>query len=183
MHKRLEENGLLYLVSKLLLLFVRSEPGKQLSSNDLTDELKLMILGQFSGSWNDLANRPTAVSAWLNDMDYQTATQVSSAISTALATSEFQTAAQVEALIDAALETFDTDLFIVVDALPSAAGANPNKIYLIPGTGGTLEEWLVVDGAWQRLGTVDISLDGFFNEDNLVPISNSEIDSMLASLL
>jgi hypothetical protein len=188
MAKRLDENGVLYLLSKLLLLFVRQEPGKGLSENDLTNDLKAMILGQFDGTWASLTGKPTNVSAWTNDANYQNALQVSGAISTALTASGFQTAAQVEALIEAALATIDTDIFIVVDELPDPAEANPNKIYLAPapgggGTGNVMEEWVAVGGAWERFGTVDISLDGYFNEDNLVPITNSEIDAMLASLL
>ena len=182
MKKRLDDNGLLYLLSKLLLMFVRSEPGKALSQNDLTNELKQMILNQFDGTWASLSGKPTNVSAWTNDANYQTALQVSQDISTALTASGFQTAPQVEALIDAALSTIDTSIFVVVDVLPSVAAANPNKIYLTPGDGGTLEEWVAVDGAWKRLGSVDICLEGYFNETNLVPITNSEIDAMIASL-
>jgi hypothetical protein len=187
MAKRLDEQGLLYLLSKLLLMFVRSEPGKGLSQNDLTDALKQMILDQFDGTWASLSGKPTAVSAWTNDANYQTAVQVSTAISSALAASGFQTAAQVEALIEAALATLDTDIFVVVETLPLASAANPNKIYLAPAAGGgsgnnVMEEWVIVGGAWEKLGSVDISLDGYFNEDNLVPITNAEIDSMIASL-
>jgi len=185
--KRLDEQGVLYLLSKLLLLFVRQEPGKGLSENDLTNDLKAMILGQFDGTWASLSGKPTNVSAWNNDANYQSALQVSSAISTALAASGFQTAPQVEALIDAALATIDTDIFVVVDELPPSSSANPNKIYLAPAAGGggenSLEEWVAVNGAWERFGTVDLSLDGYFNEGNLVPITNSEIDAMIASLL
>ena len=151
MKKRLDDNGLLYLLSKLLLMFVRNEPGKGLSANDLTNELKQMILNQFDGTWASLSGRPTNVSAWTNDANYQTALQVSQDISTALTASGFQTAPQVEALIDAALSTVDTSIFVVVDVLPSVAAANPNKIYLAPGDGGVLEEWVAVDGAWKRL--------------------------------
>ena len=187
MAKRLDDNGLLYLLSKLLLLFVRQEPGKGLSQNDLTDDLKAMILGQFSGSWNDLSDRPSNVSYWTNDANYQSALQVSAAISAALTASGFQTAAQVEALIEAALATLDTEIFIVVDVLPDPADALPNKIYLVPAADGTsgnsLEEWIVVNGAWEQFGAVKISLEGYFNENNLTPITNSEIDAMLASLL
>ena len=186
MAKRMDENGLLYLLSKLLLLFVRQEPGKGLSQNDLTDALKQMILDQFDGTWASLSGKPTAVSAWTNDANYQTAVQVSSAISAALLASGFQSAAQVEALIEAALATLDTDIFVVVETLPLASAANPNKIYLAPSSGGSgsnlMEEWVIVNGAWEKLGSVDISLDGYFNEDNLVPITNSEIDAMIASL-
>jgi hypothetical protein len=117
---------------------------------------------------------------------YQTAVQVSTAISTALLASGFQTAAQVEALIEAALSTLDTEIFVVVDELPAASEANPNKIYLAPAPGGggnnTLLEWVAVDGVWEKMGSVDISLEGYFNESNLVPITNSEIDAMIASL-
>jgi len=184
MANRLDSNGVLYLLSKLLLLFVRQEPGKGLSANDLTDELKQMILGQFSGSWTDLTDKPTAVSTWINDAEYQTALQVSQAISTALAASGFQTEGQVEALIEAALSQLDMDVFIVVDELPDPSAGIPNKIYLAPDTEGTaLEQWILVDGAWEKVGSVSISLDGYFNEQNLVPITNSEIDAMIASLL
>jgi hypothetical protein len=183
----MDENGLLYLLSKLLLLFVRQEPGKGLSQNDLTDALKQMILDQFDGTWASLSGKPTAVSTWTNDANYQTAVQVSSAISAALLASGFQSAAQVEALIEAALATLDTDIFVVVETLPPANTANPNKIYLAPSSGGSgsnhKEEWVIVNGAWEKLGSVDISLDGYFNEDNLVPITNGEIDAMIASLL
>ena len=186
MAKRLDDNGLLYLLSKLLLMFVRSEPGKGLSQNDLTDSLKNMILNQFDGTWASLSGKPTAVSAWTNDAAYQSATQVASAISSALTASGFQTASQVETLISAALSTLDTSIFVVVDPLPAASSANPNKIYLAPAPGGSgnnaLEEWVAVGGVWERFGSVDVSLAGYFNETNLMPITNSEIDAMISSL-
>ena len=186
MANRLDSNGVLYLLSKLLLLFVRQEPGKGLSQNDLTNELKAMILGQFDGTWASLSGKPTNISTWTNDANYQSAVQVSSAISTALAASGFQTAAQVEALIEAALSTLDVSIFVVVESLPPASTANPNKIYLAPAPGGSgsnvMEEWVAVGGAWERFGSVDVSLAGYFNESNLVPITNAEIDAMIASL-
>jgi hypothetical protein len=179
MAKRLDENGTLYLLSKLLLLFQRQEPGKGLSQNDLTDTLKQMILNQFDGTWASLSGKPTNVSAWTNDAGYQTALQVSSAISAALLASGFQTASQVEALIDAALAAIDTSIFIVVDELPETSEANANKIYVVAGDG---TEWFVKAGDWEQVGDVSVSLEGYFNESNLVPITNSEIDSMIAGL-
>jgi hypothetical protein len=93
----------------------------------------------------------------------------------------------VEALIEAALSTLDTEIFVVVDVLPDPAEANQNKIYLTPATdpasGNALEEWVVANGTWEKFGSVGLSLDGYFNEQNLVPITNSEIDAMIASLL
>jgi hypothetical protein len=182
---RLDSNGALYLLTRLFALFVRKETGKGLSTNDLTNELKALILGQFSGSWNDLTDKPTLVSAWTNDAAYQSAAQVAAAISDALMASGFQTAAQVEAAIEGAMQNIDTAIFLVVDVLPDAATANPNKIYIAPNPvlrDNVMKEWIVVDGAWEELGTVAVDLTGYFNEQNLVAITNSEIDSMIASL-
>jgi hypothetical protein len=137
---------------------------------------------QFSGSWNDLTDKPTNISTWTNDAGYQTAVQLSTAISNALAASGFQTAAQVEALIEAALTTLDTEIFVVVSVLPDPATADPNKIYLVPNSGGGFDEYHVRGGAWDLLGSTSVDLTGYFNEQNLVPISNAEIDQMITSL-
>jgi hypothetical protein len=40
----------------------------------------------------------------------------------------------------------------------------------------------LVNGQWEKFGSVEISLDGYFNETNLTPITNAEIDQMIASL-
>jgi len=184
LNTRLDSNGVLYLWAKMMLHFVRQEPGKGLSANDLTNELKAMILGQFSGSWNDLSGKPTNVSAWVNDSNYQNAQEVAQLIAAALAASGFQTAAQVETAIDAALSELDTDVFVVVEELPAAGSAAANKIYLVPESDGDgMGQWIVVSGAWKRVGAVEASLEGYFNEENLLPISNEEIDEMIASLM
>jgi hypothetical protein len=180
MAKRLDDNGTLYLLSKLLLLFQRQEAGKGLSTNDLTDALKQAILNQFDGTWGSLTGKPTAISAWTNDVEYQTATQVASKISTEMAASGFQTATQVEAAIEDALFTLDTAIFEVVSELPEVGEANTNKIYIVAGDG---TEWFVKNGAWEPVGEASVSLDGYFNEENLVAISNAEIDAIIAGLL
>jgi hypothetical protein len=186
MAKFLDNNGVLYLLSKLLFLFVRQEAGKGLSQNDLTDALKQMILDQFDGTWASLTGKPTNVSAWTNDAGYQTGTEVAGAIASALSLSGFQTAAEVETAIETALSLLDTDVFVVEEELPDPGEALPNKIYLVPvsdGHGGSImEQWILVEGAWEKVGTVEVSLEGYYNEDNLVPITNSEIDGMIASL-
>jgi hypothetical protein len=124
MANQLDDSGVLYLLTRLFALFVRKETGKGLSTNDLTDELKALILGQFSGSWNDLTNKPVNVYHWVSvararvnecehkftqqftaDAAYQSAQQVASAISSALQASGYQTAAQVEAALGGAIYT------------------------------------------------------------------------------
>jgi len=160
MANRLDSNGTLYLIGKLLALFQRQEAGKGLSTNDLTNDLKAKILNQFDGTWASLTGKPTNVSTWTNDANYQTA-------------------AQVAALIEAAIEEIDTDLFVVVDELPEVSEANTNRIYVLA-TDST--EWFVKDDEWELIGDASMSLEGYFNQSNLVPITNTEIDNMIASL-
>jgi hypothetical protein len=171
---RLDSNGVLYLTMKYLLLFQRQESGKGLSANDFTDALKTSL--------ENLRD---------NTANYQTYTQVSTAISAALegyiteaevnaALANYSTAAQVTAEISAALQTIDTEIFVVVATLPDAVDALPNKIYIVA---GDQTEWFVKDGEWEQVGEASVSLEGYFNTTNLVPITNAEIDSILAGLV
>lgn len=64
-------------INALQPLVVQQVPGKGLSTNDLTNELK----AQYDSAVSQLANIPTKVSQLQNDSDYQTATEVQSAIS------------------------------------------------------------------------------------------------------
>jgi hypothetical protein len=82
-------------------------------------------------------------------------------------------------LIDTAMTNIDTAIFVLVDALPDTTEANTNKVYVVAGDG---TEWFVKDGAWEQVGEAAVSLEGYFNEQNLLPITNAEIDAMLASL-
>lgn len=148
MAKRLDENGILYFIGKMLLLFQRQEAGKGLSTNDLTNELKTMIQ---SPAWANITGAPN-----------------------------FQTGAQVAAAIAAALSQVDTNIFVVVNALPAVGAANTNKIYVLAGDG---TEWFIKNGAWEQVGEAAASLEGYFNEANLVPITNAEIDQMIAGLV
>jgi len=86
---------------------------------------------------------------------------------------------QVETAIDAAIAQLG-EVFIVVDALP-AVGL-PGKIYLVS-EGSNFSQWIWHAGAFKRKGSADVSLVGYFHEGNLVPITNQEIDAMLASLV
>jgi hypothetical protein len=83
------------------------------------------------------------------------------------------------------LQTLDTAIFEVVETLPDAASANPNKIYLAPDATGSgdnlMQEWMVQDGAWELIGSASVDLDGYYNEDNLEPLTNTEIDTIFTN--
>ena len=69
-----------------------------------------------------------------------------------------------------------------VSALPTIGEVN--IVYLlIPAKGQrhTMHMW--IEGAWVDLGPLDISLEGIWNETNLVSITNSQIDTMLNEVL
>lgn len=74
------------------------------------------------------------------------------------------------------LAQVDTQLYLVVAELPTTG--NPNKIYLVPSsdpeTQNTLDEFIWVDNAWEKIGAVSVDLSNYFNK--------TEINSMLDTL-
>ena len=114
--KYLDKDGLLYVWQKIKAAFVSKEAGKGLSSNDFTTEYKNKVdanaeakhthenkaiidnitsgkvsewdgKSDFSGSYNDLTNKPTIPTDnknLTNGAGYQTSEQVQQAINTAL---------------------------------------------------------------------------------------------------
>lgn len=159
-------NGLLYLLQKIKLAFagkVDKVDGKGLSTNDLTDELKQKILNagdsSFSGNYSDLTGAPTEVSAFNNDVGYQTATQVAEAINNSTKISKE-----------------------IVGSLPDASSAKENVIYMIlteNGTGNDVyDEYMIVNGKLEMVGNSEVDLNGYWNESNLSEMSNSEIDNI-----
>ncbi len=159
-------NGLLYLLQKIKLAFagkVDKVDGKGLSTNDLTDELKQKILNagdsSFSGNYSDLTDAPTEVSAFNNDVGYQTAIQVAEAINNSTKISKE-----------------------IVESLPETSSAKENVIYMIlkeNGTGSDVyDEYMIVNGKLELVGNSEVDLNGYWNESNLSEMSNSEIDNI-----
>lgn len=95
--KYLDDNGVLYLWNKIKAIFVQKESGKGLSTNDFTTAEKNKLAGIAAGAnknvnadWNAtngdalILNKPTKVSQFTNDANYQTESQVTSAINNKL---------------------------------------------------------------------------------------------------
>lgn len=148
-----------------------------------------------SGKYTDLTGTPTIptdnsqlangagyqtseqVEAAITEKGYQTASQVQSAI----ASKGYQTASQVQSAISAAGHLKRA----IVGELPEAGSADENTVYMMKADGAEgeniYEEWMVIEGAWERIGSTDVDLSGYLQISDMVEITDEEIDEILAS--
>lgn len=80
-----------------------------------------------------------------------------------------------------AIGGISTIKFEIVTTLPTTG--NSYTIYLMAhshGTGDSYDEYIYINGAWEKIGNTDIDLSGYVKSSDLVAISNSEIDSMFS---
>lgn len=201
--KYLDQNGILYVWTKIKALLggkVDKVEGKGLSTNDLTDELKEKILnagtGSFDGQYSSLYGKPaingtelksgnntleelgitipTKISELTNDNNYQTETEVTEAINKAtegMATQDYVN----QQVANINQKTIVTDITQMTDS---------NIIYLIAneGAGNNIyDEYIVVDGTPEKIGTTEIDLTNYVKHSELVEITNEEIDAIFAS--
>lgn len=106
---------------------------------------------------------PTKVSQLTNDSKYQTDTQVTTAINNALA----------------GISGIE---FKIVESLP--ATGNKGTIYLKAHTHGTqdnYDEYVYVNNKWEKIGNTDIDLSNYVTFDDLIAITNTEIDAIIAA--
>lgn len=158
--KYLDNNGLAHLWLLLKAKFsnkVDKVDGMGLSHNDLTDELVTKINNagdsSFSGNYEDLTNKPDlTVFAKTTDMN--------TAINNAVA---------------------NINKKEIVTAISEMTDAN--TIYLMANNGSgnnSYDEYIVVNGMAEKIGTTEVDLSGYIKESNLVAITNAEIDQILA---
>lgn len=108
----------------------------------------------FTGSYNDLSNRPINVSQFTNNAGYVTRTVNN--LSNYYTTAQTYTRDEIEALIDA-VGSFN---FIEVPSLPTT-GIDDHAIYYVPRTGGGYDRYQHMNGQWLYLGSTDVSMDGY----------------------
>lgn len=113
-----------------------------------------------------ILNKPTKVSDFTNDSGFQNATQVQNAI-------------------DAALADITGIEFQIVQTLP--ATGEKGVIYLVPNSGSgnnSYDEYIwITNGStssFEKIGTTDVDLSGYVLYTDLVAITNSEIDTIVA---
>lgn len=113
-----------------------------------------------------IKNKPTKVSDFTNDSNFQTQAQVQQAINDAIG--------QITGLS-----------FEIVQTLPATGTAG--TIYLVPNSGSApniYDEYVWItsggSGSFEKIGTTDVDLSGYVQYSNLVAITNAEIDTIVA---
>lgn len=94
----------------------------------------------------------------------------------------YQTAADVSALIGEAISGIQGITYSVVSSLPSTGEAG--VIYLVSNSGSNpniYDEYIYVNNKFEKIGTTDVDLSGYVQNDDITAITNSEIDAIWAS--
>lgn len=150
-----------------------------------------------SVDWANVQNRPTKVSEFTNDSGYLTSVpseyvtdseltgkgyQTASQVNSAITSKGYQTEAQVSSLISNAIADIQGIEYSIVTQLPSTGEAG--VIYLISNSGSnpnSYDEYIYVNSKFEKIGTTDVDLSGYVQDTDLVAITNSDIDSIIAS--
>lgn len=107
---------------------------------------------------------------------YQTSAQVNAIVSGR----GYQTASDVQALIANAEHLKRA----VVDALPTS-NIDANTIYLVPadltGTSNVKDEYMYINGAWEKIGSSEVDLSGYMKTDDMVALTSEEILAILGA--
>lgn len=109
---------------------------------------------------------------------YATNAGVQAAIAAALAS--YMTSAEVDAAIAQAVAEAAHISFRAVDELP--ATGEVNVIYLVPNGGGgsnARDEYMWVDGKWEKLGSTEIDLTGYWAKADLTAMTAAELQAIL----
>ena len=114
----------------------------------------------------------------INAMGYQTASQVQSTIESY----DYQTESEVEAAIASALDGVTGISYEVVQTLPQSGEAG--VIYLIANNGNNpniYDEYIYLptQAKFEKIGTTDVDLSGYMLKNDMVVITNAEIDTIV----
>lgn len=169
----LDENGLLYLWQRLKAIFA-TEADLTALENTVSGlvaeggQPNVIETIQVNGSAQAVINKTVDIAVPTNNNQLANG-------------AGYQTAAQVTSAIDQAIKGVSQFDFQVVQSLP-ASGVK-GTIYLVPIAGRTnaYDEYIYVNNSWEQIGTTDIDLSGYVQAADLVAITNSEIDTIIAS--
>ena len=178
-------------------------PGKGLSENDLTDELKLQYDCAYTHS--QTAHAPADAQANVQvDWNEQNSTSdayiigkpVIPAISvdiTADSASDSKAASPraVRSYVDAAVSDVAVSCAVLGEGeydaesgLPTVSGEN-RVLYLVPDTDSIsdrYEEYICIDGVFEHIGSTDIDLTGYMQTADLAELSDAEITAIWDSI-
>lgn len=126
-----------------------------------TSNTTIHVTASDKTNWNGKANKATTLAGY-GITDAMTAEQITNAINDAIG-------------------SVTGISFEVVDSLP--ATGESGKIYLVSHAHGAkdqYDEYIYYNGSWEKIGSTDIDLSNYWNMDNLVAITNGEIDTIVA---
>lgn len=111
--------------------------------------------------------------------NYVQTEDMKSAINTAL--TNYMTSEQVTAAIEEVFEEIQTIRFEAVDKLPDSGESN--VIYLIPASDpkdkNLKDEYLWIDGKWEKIGNTSIDLSNYWSKDELREMTKEELEAIL----
>ena len=123
--------------------------------------------------------------------DYQTSTQVESAITEkgyqtasdvniAITSKGYQTESQVTTAINKAMANINKKS--VVTSLEEMTDTNIMYLMANKGSGNNIyDEYIIINGKPEKVGTTETDLTGYLKEEDLVELSNEEIDEIFNS--
>ncbi|NLJ18370.1 hypothetical protein [Globicatella sulfidifaciens] len=118
--------------------------------------------GSFSGNYNDLTNKPTKLSEFTNDSNFQTDSQVLTAITNAMSD----------------ITGFSA---VIVETLPTTG--ETNKIYLVVKEGTAddgYNEYMWIDSKWEFIGSTSVDMTDYIKRTDMVALTNQEILDIIA---
>lgn len=166
--KFMDENGLAYLVQKIKVW----NNGKvdKVEGKSLIDNTELARLANVS-NYDD-----SALQSAVNDKTTMAAVEAKG----------YQTSAQVQSAISSALADMSGVSFSIVSELPASGEAG--IFYLVPkqGSGNDVYDefiWVTDNGTskFEKIGTTAVDLSGYMQTSDMVAITNSEIDNIVAA--
>lgn len=98
-----------------------------------------------------------------------------------LTSKNYQNETQVNTLIANAIGDITGISYEIVTSLPETGEAG--VIYLVSNNGANpniYDEYIYTNGAFEKIGTTDVDLSGYVQDSDLVAITNSEIDTLIA---
>lgn len=158
--------------------------GKDLSSNDFTNELKAKLEGVEAGSqknvqsdWNAtegdalILNKPSKLSDFTDDISEGILTQVTTDLENYYKKTETYSKEEVNNLISP-LHSINIS---VVDSLPQS-DIDLYTIYLVrkgDNVGDIYYEYLYINGSWEVLGSTEVNLDGYAKTADLAMVATT----------
>lgn len=156
---------------------ISAETGKGIASITITDgKITAHTKSTFLTAHQDISGKADLASPTF------TGTPKAPTAAAGTKTTQIATTAFVDTAIGNAIAGVTGISYEIVQTLPATGSAG--VIYLIAhshGTGDAYDEYIWTGSAFEKIGNTDIDLSGYWSTSNLVAITNSEIDTILAA--